>query len=88
MLRDESISRQHAAIVHDDNESYLHDIGSASGTFLNHERVRPDQPVKLHDGAAISLGDCRATYTFRVAKAAAAGGGAGSGGKRKRPAVD
>lgn len=31
VVRDESISRQHAAIVHADKDSYLVDLGSASG---------------------------------------------------------
>ena len=82
VIRDESVSRQHAAVVHSsDGESFLIDMGSAAGTFVDAERVPPQRPIKLSDGMAISFGICRATYTFRVA---AQGGKAGKGAKRKR----
>ena len=84
VLRDDAISRQHAAIVHAEKDSYLFDLGSATGTFVDDVRVRPEQHVKLSDGVAITLGTNRATYTFRVAPKAAAVGGGGGGGKRKR----
>ena len=41
------------------------------------------QTRKLYDGAVISLGDCKATYTLRVQKPASSQQGAG-GTKRKR----
>ena len=81
VVADASISRQHAAIVHtSERESYLFDLGSASGSFVDATRVEPNQPVLLTDGAVISLGVCPATYTFRVVRDATAP----SGGKRKR----
>ena len=82
VVRHESISRQHAAIVHAEKETFLIDLGSASGSFVDGERVPRDQTRKLRDGAVITLGDCRASYTLVLTKPAA--GVAGGGQKRKR----
>ena len=82
VVADASISRQHAAIVHSsDGESFLIDLGSASGSYVDADRCRPEQPIKLVDGAVISLGVCPATYTFREHDE---GGPSRGGGKRKR----
>ena len=86
VVADASISRQHAAIIHSSDtpsQSFLVDLGSASGSYVDGERCPPgERPVRLVDGAVISLGVCPATYTFRAAKPAEA---AASGGpKRKR----
>ena len=80
VVRHESISRQHAAILHAEKDSYLIDLGSASGSFIDGERVPSKQTRQLRDGAVITLGDCRASYTLVVTKPAAGAGGQ----KRKR----
>jgi pSer/pThr/pTyr-binding forkhead associated (FHA) protein len=75
VVKDDSVSRQHAAVVHSpDGESYLLDLGSSSGTYVEGRRV--SEQVKLSDGVAFSLGTCKMTFTYRMA--------APSGGKRKR----
>ena len=86
VVPDGSISRQHAAIVHtSEKQSYLIDLGSAGGSFIDGERASGEKPVLLNDGSVISFGACAATYTFRVG---AAGGASGAqptrGDKRKR----
>ena len=35
VLKDGSISRQHAALLHADGSTYLQDLGSASGSFVD-----------------------------------------------------
>lgn len=82
VLRDESISRQHAAIVHTDDESFLIDLGSAAGSFVDGKRAPANKPLALRDGSVISLGESPATYTFRAANEGAAA--ANATGKRKR----
>ena len=82
-----SISRQHAAIVHtSEKQSYLIDLGSAGGSFIDGERASGEKPVLLNDGSVISFGACAATYTFRVVPAEGARGAqtSRSDGKRKR----
>lgn len=80
-LTDGSISRQHAAIVHSsEGESFLFDLGSATGSFVNGVPVPPQKPATLKEGDAISLGTCPATYTFRVTREESEG----ARGKRKR----
>jgi len=82
VVRDESISRQHAAIVHADRESFIIDLGSASGSFVDGVQIPKNQTRKLHDGSVIQLGNSKATYTLRVPKSAT--GVQHGGGKRKR----
>lgn len=44
-----SISRQHAAIVHDKNaQLMLMDLGSAQGTFVNGKEIEPNTPCALN----------------------------------------
>jgi pSer/pThr/pTyr-binding forkhead associated (FHA) protein len=89
VIRDDSLSRQHAAIVHSaERESFLIDLGSASGTFVDGERLEAHKLCKLTVGAVLSFGACAATYTFRVVSASQQqqqqGEAASKGGKRKR----
>lgn len=64
--------------VHRPFGSFLIDLGSASGSQLDGERLPKEQPVKLKDGTVIRFGLCRTTYTFRIVDAQQAKG------KRKR----
>ena len=80
VVRDDSVSRQHAAVVHSsEGESFVVDMDSASGTYVNEKRVAAGAPTKLNDGDAISLGTFRTTWTFRVQPAEVK-----PAGKRKR----
>ena len=84
VIADESISRQHAAIVHDtERQTFLIDLGSAGGSYVDGERCPPERPVTLKDGSELSFGVAPATYTFRVAKEPEPQQ-PGKGGKRKR----
>jgi len=53
VLRDQCVSRQHAAIVHEDNRFTLVDRNSTHGTFLNGVRV---QRAALKSGDILQLG--------------------------------
>ena len=67
VLREDSVSRQHAAIVHDsEGRSFLLDLGSATGSYVDKARVASGKTAPLADGAVITLGASANTYTFRV----------------------
>jgi DNA-binding response OmpR family regulator len=53
-------SREHAHIRRDGRRTFLDDLGSTNGTFLNGERVLGS--VQLRDGDQISVGEV--TFTF------------------------
>ena len=56
LLDDASLSRRHARVINiASGEALLEDLGSTNGTYLNDVRVT--QPVLLHDGALIQVGD-------------------------------
>ena len=76
VLKDTSVSRQHAAILHADGVTYVQDLGSASGTFVDDARLPANKPQALAEGAVLTLGECKTTYTYRLAQ--------GKSGKRKR----
>lgn len=54
-LPDISVSRSHARIAVFKERTYLQDLGSRFGTFLNEEKLKSD-PVVLSDGDRIRLG--------------------------------
>lgn len=91
VLREDSVSRQHAALLHDsENQSFLVDLGSATGSYVDGQRCETGphgKPLRLKHGSVITLGTGANTYTFVVGapKAEGSGGGAG-GGKRRRMA--
>ena len=58
----ETVSRQHAAIVHDEETTYIVDLGSAHGTFVDGARLAADEHRKLVDGALLSLGSAPFGY--------------------------
>ena len=62
----DSVSRRHAAIVHREDESFLYDLGSTHGTFLDQARIEANRPVRLDPGARIKVGTAPATFVFRV----------------------
>lgn len=54
--RERGVSRQHAAILRQKNVLFLVDLGSSNGTFLNRERLVPDQKRVLRHGDEVFLG--------------------------------
>jgi hypothetical protein len=53
---EKGISRIHAAIRRGEDTLTLVDLGSVNGTFLNGQRLTPNQPRVLRDGDEIRLG--------------------------------
>ncbi|MBN1284809.1 MAG: FHA domain-containing protein [Anaerolineae bacterium] len=54
---DGNVSRHHATLTLDAGVFYLADAGSTRGTTVNGERLTPNKPVRLNDGAIIVLGE-------------------------------
>lgn len=50
------VSRIHAALTNDEDKLSLVDMGSSNGTFLNGQRLFPNQALPVHDGDEIRLG--------------------------------
>uniref|UniRef100_A0A7S4B5J5 FHA domain-containing protein n=2 Tax=Chrysotila carterae TaxID=13221 RepID=A0A7S4B5J5_CHRCT len=61
---DASVSRQHAAIVHDEETTYIVDLGSTHGTFVEAARLEPNKYTKLSNGDTIAFGT--APYEYKV----------------------
>lgn len=53
---DQQVSRRHAQFISDGQICELVDLGSANGTFVDDERLTPQAPVTLADGARIRFG--------------------------------
>jgi phage tail-like protein len=64
VLGDQSVSRQHAEIRLDPRGlgPVLTDLGSANGTFVNGERLAPNQPLLLRDGTTVAIGSFVMVY--------------------------
>jgi len=56
-LRDESISKRHARIFHDEGAWFLEDLGSSNGTYVDDQRI--SGPVLISQGMAFSLAQRR-----------------------------
>jgi predicted component of type VI protein secretion system len=62
----ETVSRQHAAIVHDEETTYIVDLGSAHGTFVDSQRIGVGVHTKVSDGAKLVLGSCPFAYSIQI----------------------
>lgn len=57
------VSRQHAALEVNEDILIILDVGSANGTFLNGQRLVPNQPRVLRNGDEVRLGKL-VTYIY------------------------
>ena len=72
-LDHDSISREHAAIVHAfQGESFVIDLGSRYGTFVDGQKIEPRQYVPIKEGSEIRFGESTRRYVFTRKSAAAA----------------
>ena len=62
ILLEESVSRRHARITVDDNRAQVEDLGSANGSYVNGERLRPREPKPLHDNDVLKFGQLMALF--------------------------
>ncbi|MDM0039939.1 FHA domain-containing protein [Variovorax sp. J22G21] len=56
------VSRHHAELSVEDDGTWLRDLGSSNGTFVNGRQV---QRQELHHGDVIRVGDCDIRYLTR-----------------------
>jgi hypothetical protein len=61
------VSRAHAYIMREEEHLKLHDLNSRNGTFVNGQRITPEQPQLLHDGDEVRLGKIIMKLSFRKA---------------------
>ncbi|MBN1287794.1 MAG: FHA domain-containing protein [Anaerolineae bacterium] len=59
------VSRIHAAIRRGDDTLTLVDLGSVNGTYLNGQRLVPNQPRVLRDGDEVRLGSLISHIYFK-----------------------
>ncbi|MAS34237.1 MAG: hypothetical protein CL610_09525 [Anaerolineaceae bacterium] len=62
---EKGVSRLHAAISRSEDTLMLMDLGSVNGTYLNGQRLIPNQARVLRDGDEIRLGKLVAHIYFR-----------------------
>ncbi|XP_010481371.1 PREDICTED: nuclear inhibitor of protein phosphatase 1 [Camelina sativa] len=66
VLDHQSVSRQHAAVVHHKNGSiFVIDLGSAHGTFVANERLTKSNPVELEVGQSLRFAASTRIYLLR-----------------------
>jgi hypothetical protein len=53
---EQGVSRRHAVIRRGENTLTLTDLGSTNGTYLNGQRLTPNQPRVLRDGDEVRIG--------------------------------
>lgn len=62
ILLEESVSRRHARIQIKGATCTVEDLGSANGSYLNGERLRPKEPKPLRDNDVLKLGQLLALF--------------------------
>lgn len=60
---DAHISRRHARLSQRDGYLYLSDLGSTNGTFVEHTKLPPNQPMRVNELSHIRLGK---TTTIKI----------------------
>lgn len=68
---DKGVSRLHVALDARQNPPTLMDMGSANGTFVNGQKLTPDQPCFIKDGDEIRLGRLKTRVRFEYVPLAA-----------------
>lgn len=72
-----NVEAEHARVIWDDRGVFLSDYGTASGTFVNGEKIAADQPLK--DGDRICLGPPGSNDSARIVVSVPEGAAAGQG---------
>lgn len=58
------VSRRHIRLNFEDGRLWVTDLGSSNGTRLNGEKLTPDQPYVVNDGAELMLGQLSIGITY------------------------
>lgn len=66
VLNDGNVSPRHTALQFQGQGYAIVDLGSASGTYLNEQRLLPEMPVTLQKGDRFRIGDVLYTYETDV----------------------
>ena len=56
------LSRRHARLILRDGQCWIEDLNSVNWTYLNNQRLSPEQPAPLKDGDLLRLGNVLLTY--------------------------
>jgi len=56
------LSRRHARIFVLQDQCWIEDLNSVNWTYLNQQRLTPDQPMPLNDGDLLRLGNVLLTF--------------------------
>jgi pSer/pThr/pTyr-binding forkhead associated (FHA) protein len=59
------VSREHALLIRTTSQLLLSDLGSTNGTFVNGERLNPDEPQVLHSGDEVTFGSLTVRVFFQ-----------------------
>jgi serine/threonine protein kinase len=51
------ISREHIILIHEDGKLLVADLGSKNGTWLDGEKLEPEDPKEAHDGSKLRCED-------------------------------
>lgn len=62
---EKGVSRKHAALRRKDDMLTVIDLGSANGTYLNGQRLSPNQPHVVRDGDEVSFGKLTTHIFFK-----------------------
>jgi hypothetical protein len=56
-LRDRYVSGRHARLRWDGVSWWVEDLNSTNGTFVNHQRLNPNNPTAITAGSVLQVGD-------------------------------
>ncbi len=65
VVEDDTVSRQHAAVVHCNDALYLFDLKSAKGVAVGGKPIKPMEPRLLSEGDVITLGELAVQYVVK-----------------------
>lgn len=63
IIEDDSVSRIHAKIEKEDHKYYAKDLNSTNGTYVNHVKLIPEEPLQLNTGDEVRFG--KVVYYFQ-----------------------
>ncbi len=55
VIPNRQVSRRHARVFRKGQEIWVEDLGSKNGTYINGERLNPQEPAPLHEGDVLVL---------------------------------
>ncbi|MBN2393579.1 MAG: zinc-ribbon domain-containing protein [Anaerolineae bacterium] len=56
------VSRRHARVALKDGQFYIEDLGSVNFTFVNHQKLAPNQPHPLNNGDEVQFGRVKLNF--------------------------